>query len=59
MFDNKGHINPILLKIDIHVRYTMMLVCKNTIGICKSMQLMIFANTFVCTVLTDLLTQFC
>ena len=32
---------------------------ENTIGICKSMQLLIFANTFVCTVLTDLLTQFC
>ena len=32
---------------------------ENTIGICKSMRLVISANTFVYTFLTDLLTQFC
>ena len=30
-----------------------------TIGNCKFMQLKIFANTFVCTILAYLLTRFC
>ena len=31
-----------------------------TIGSCKFMHLVIiFANTFVCTIMTDLLTRFC
>ena len=39
-----GSINPILLKVDIHIRYTMMRVSnirfkkKNSIGNCKFMQ---------------------
>ena len=32
---------------------------KITIGSCKFMQLAIFLNKFVCTVLTDLQTRFC
>ena len=52
--------SPILLKIYVHVRYTMMHVWnifffKITIGNCKFMQLTIFfSNKCVCMVLTDL-----
>ena len=52
--------NLILMKIDINLRYTMMHVFfKITIGSCKFMQLTTFANKFVCTVLTDVLTRCC
>ena len=60
--------NPNLLKIDIHVGLpnAMMHVWNNvlcfniTIGRCKFMQLAgFFANTLVCTIMTDLLTRSC
>ena len=57
--------NPILLKIDILVRLTMMHVWNSWFLKKNYWQLQIhatydfFANTFVCTVMTDLLAQFC
>ena len=52
--------NTILLKIDIHVRFTMMHVWKSRF---KKKILLVVANLcnlqFFCTVMTDLLTRFC
>ena len=55
--------NPILLKIDMHVRFTMMHVIKSRLlkiitGSCKFVQLAIFANILVSTVMTCVLTRF-
>ena len=57
--------NPILLKIDIHVCFMMMHVQKDWFSsklllvVANLCNLRYCANKFVCTVLTDLLTQFC
>ena len=53
--------NPILLKIDMHIHFTMIHVWKSRflkiiIASCKFMQLAIFANKLVCTVMTCALT---
>ena len=59
------YINPILLKIDIHVRNTMMFVWNNWFLWKHYWYLQIYATVwflqilFMCTVLTDLLLQFC
>ena len=55
---------PIDPKIGLNVGYGVVHVRKTRffeilIASCKYMQFAIFANKFVCTVLTDLLTRFC
>ena len=59
--------NPILLKIDIHVRFMMMHVTSKRIVFFSNLLLVVknlcnlrhCANKFVCTVLTDQQTRFC
>ena len=57
--------NPILLKIDLHVRFTMMHAWKSRffkkllLVVANLYNLHFFLNTFVCKIMTDLLIRFC